>query len=153
VFIVSKHYTIKRGFFFAHLKGSQKFLQNDVHSEENDIQTILRNWIPDRVWDDGISKTAKLHGICFALTIHLNFTNSVKPFSCLPRWGTLLLLPMTSFRRKPESSYIKSVYKSFHSGFFCSINSNFHFLFHSLIAFSRTIADSMPECSSYQTRI
>ena len=44
-------------------------------------------------------------------------------------------------------------YKSTHSGLAFSIRSSFHARFHSLIAFSRWIADSIESCGSYQTSL
>jgi hypothetical protein len=59
-----------------------------------------------------------------------------------------------SFGRPPESkSHNRSSYRSRQCGFVFSINASFHRRFHSLIAFSRRMADAMESCSSYHTRV
>jgi hypothetical protein len=57
--------------------------------------------------------------------------------------------PWTLFLSGPYP--MTSDHKSRHDGFVLSMSSTFHALFHFLMRFSRKIADSIVECSSYHT--
>lgn len=68
--------------------------------------------------------------------------------SCHPRTHPVILADICHPAPDAGSSYKIPSYKSFHSGFCCSINSNFHFLFHLFNFFSLKIASSISSDSS-----